>query len=90
MNKSQPTIRLATKNDEQIWDDYVLKHPKGIAYQLYAWKAAVENAYGFKCCFTAGIFKDCRANTYRNNLAVCSEDINMFIDYLRSGFKCAF
>jgi len=43
------SIHLATNADRQKWDDYVLNHPKGLAYQLYAWKEAVERAYGFEC-----------------------------------------
>jgi FemAB-related protein (PEP-CTERM system-associated) len=30
------------------WDDYVLKHPDGTAYQLFAWRVAIEDAYAFK------------------------------------------
>ena len=41
-------IRLTTQSDKQIWDEYVLNHPNGIAYHLYAWGEAVEKAYGFK------------------------------------------
>ena len=42
-------IRKATQADKNTWDDYVLNHPKGLAYQLYAWKEAIERAYGFEC-----------------------------------------
>lgn len=40
-------IRLATAADKQAWDGYVLAHPEGTAYQLWAWREAVESAYGF-------------------------------------------
>ena len=40
-------IRIADSGDQDIWDAYVLKHPEGLAYHLYAWKLAVEKAYGF-------------------------------------------
>ncbi|MGD8386285.1 MAG: FemAB family PEP-CTERM system-associated protein [Desulfobacteraceae bacterium] len=43
------SIRLATPNDRASWDAYVLNHPDGLAYQLFAWKEAVEGAYGFEC-----------------------------------------
>jgi hypothetical protein len=43
------SIREISKSDQKIWDDYVLGHPKGLAYQLYAWKEAIERAYGFEC-----------------------------------------
>jgi len=42
-------IRAAGPNDRQTWDAYVLKHNQGLAYQLFAWKEAVEKAYGFEC-----------------------------------------
>jgi FemAB-related protein (PEP-CTERM system-associated) len=41
-------IKIANPSDKQRWDQYVLKHPNGIAYQLFAWKEAVEQAYGFR------------------------------------------
>ena len=40
-------IRLATAADKHAWDAYVLAHPEGTAYQLWAWREAVESAYGF-------------------------------------------
>lgn len=42
------SIRLATKTDQQAWDDYVLSHHEGLAYHLFAWKMAVEKAYRFR------------------------------------------
>ncbi len=41
-------ITLATPKDSHAWDSYVLGHSKGIAYQLYGFRHAVETAYGFK------------------------------------------
>ena len=41
-------IRIADHNDQLKWDNYVLKSPNGLAYHLFAWKEAVEKAYGFK------------------------------------------
>lgn len=41
-------ITLATSRDSQAWDHYVLGHPRGIAYQLFGFRDAVETAYGFK------------------------------------------
>lgn len=40
-------VRLATLRDREIWDAYVLSHPEGLAYHQYAWRLAVEKAYGF-------------------------------------------
>ena len=41
-------ISLATATDKEDWDNYVLNHPEGTAYQLFAWQEAVERAYHFK------------------------------------------
>ncbi len=41
-------MRLANNSDQSCWDNYVLGHPCGTAYQLFAWGKAVEQAYGFK------------------------------------------
>ena len=41
-------IYLATDADREDWDNYVLSHSDGTAYQLFAWKKAVEKAYNFK------------------------------------------
>lgn len=38
-------IRLATDLDQEAWDRYVLKHARGLAYHLYAWKKAIADAY---------------------------------------------
>lgn len=41
-------VRLATYADKEAWDDYVLRQPGGVAYQLIAWKEAIEQAYAFE------------------------------------------
>lgn len=41
-------IRHATEKDQLDWDAYVLNHPDGLAYHQFAWRRAVEEAYGFK------------------------------------------
>jgi FemAB-related protein (PEP-CTERM system-associated) len=41
-------IRQAKDIDHTSWDAFVLDHPEGLPYQLYAWKKAVEKAYGFR------------------------------------------
>lgn len=41
-------FRLATDYDESAWDAYVLSHPEGLAYHQFAWKRAIEEAYGFE------------------------------------------
>lgn len=41
-------IIIADSSDKQRWDQYVSSHPNGIAYHFFAWKEAVEEAYGFR------------------------------------------
>lgn len=41
-------IRLATEADQTAWDDYVDRHPQGLAYHFYAWRQAVEQAYRYE------------------------------------------
>jgi FemAB-related protein (PEP-CTERM system-associated) len=52
MNPINPTtpinIRIATDNDQPVWDSYVLGNPDAGPYHLYAWKTAVEQAYDHK------------------------------------------
>jgi len=38
-------IRLAEKNDQHAWDEYVLWHERSGPYHLFAWRQAVEKAY---------------------------------------------
>ena len=40
-------IRMADVGDQESWDAYVFNHPDGLAYHLFAWKTAVEGAYGY-------------------------------------------
>ncbi len=49
MIEAEQTIHLAEESDQRSWDDYVRSHPDGVAYQFFAWKKAVEDAYGFDC-----------------------------------------
>jgi len=44
-------IRLATHADQNRWDEYVLQHPEGTAYQFFAWREVVKKAYGFGSCY---------------------------------------
>lgn len=44
-------IRLATQKDREAWDVYVDKRPEATPYCRFAWKEAVENAYGHKACY---------------------------------------
>ena len=44
-------IRLATPKDKQAWDIYVDSHSQAAPYSCFAWKEAVEQAYGHKSCY---------------------------------------
>ncbi len=48
MQKSRIHIQPALPSHETLWDDYVLNHPRGIGYQLFAWKKTMEAAYHLK------------------------------------------
>lgn len=39
------TIRQATNNDQQAWDNYVNQHSEHTPYHLFSWKYAVKSAY---------------------------------------------
>ena len=42
-------VRAATERDRRVWDEYVLAHAWGSPYHLFAWKEAIERAYGLSC-----------------------------------------
>jgi len=48
MGCQQYTVRLATRSDQKRWDDYVVSQSASSPYHLFAWKCAVEEAYGHK------------------------------------------
>ncbi|MEN8140602.1 MAG: FemAB family XrtA/PEP-CTERM system-associated protein [Thermodesulfobacteriota bacterium] len=41
-------VRLAAADDKKVWDAYVQGRPEASPYSLFAWKEAVELAYGFR------------------------------------------
>jgi FemAB-related protein (PEP-CTERM system-associated) len=41
-------IRLAQQKDKPAWDNYVNSDTDAAGYSLFAWKEAIEEAYGFK------------------------------------------
>ena len=41
-------VKTVSNLDKEAWDNYVLSHPDGIAYQLFAWQEAVKKAYRFQ------------------------------------------
>ena len=42
-------IHPVKPKDKHAWDTYVLSHQDGLGYHLFAWKEAIEKAYGFDC-----------------------------------------
>jgi FemAB-related protein (PEP-CTERM system-associated) len=54
---SNITVRLADHKDRQQWDTYVLSHPEASPYHLFAWKIAIEEAYGHCCYYLYGEVK---------------------------------
>jgi FemAB-related protein (PEP-CTERM system-associated) len=44
-------IRIAVPEDRQAWDAYVDSRPGTSPYCLFAWKEAVEQAYGHQGCY---------------------------------------
>jgi len=45
------SIRLATPNDKDYWDNYVQNHQECTPYHLFAWQEAILSAYGHKPCY---------------------------------------
>lgn len=45
------SIQLAGSKDQQQWDEYASNHPLSSPYHLFAWKLAVEEAYGHDCYY---------------------------------------
>lgn len=44
-------IRVAGVQDKEIWDAYVASRPEAAPYCQFAWKEAVEEAYGYEACY---------------------------------------
>ncbi len=44
-------IRQAKNEDEAVWDRFVLSRTDAAPYHLFAWKKAIESAYGHKCYY---------------------------------------
>ncbi|MCL1979930.1 MAG: FemAB family PEP-CTERM system-associated protein [Proteobacteria bacterium] len=44
-------IRVAQESDQPAWDAYVRHHPEGLAYHQFAWRLAINKAYGFAGCY---------------------------------------
>lgn len=49
MNSENVNVRQAGYEDRTLWDNYIAVHKEGLAYQLFAWRHAVEKSYGFDC-----------------------------------------
>jgi len=55
MSKNDVNIKLAEDADKIQWDNYVSGQKDSVAYHLFAWKQAIENAYGFGCPYFMAI-----------------------------------
>ena len=44
-------VRLAKPEDKHAWDCYVDNHPSAVSYARFAWKEAIQQAYGHKSCY---------------------------------------
>ena len=51
MSNNSLTIFLAQDSDQKKWDQYANAHPESSPYHLFAWKRAVEEAYGHKAMY---------------------------------------
>lgn len=51
---SDIAVRIAGSQDRQRWDAYALGHPQSSPYHLFAWKLAIEEAYGHSCPYLYG------------------------------------
>lgn len=43
-----PGVKIADSHDKIRWDDFVISHEDAGPYHLFAWKEAVESAYGHR------------------------------------------
>jgi FemAB-related protein (PEP-CTERM system-associated) len=43
-----PEIRRIDDSERDAWDQYVLRNPRGTAYQLFSWGKSVQRAYRFR------------------------------------------
>ena len=44
-------VRIAGVRDREAWDRYVQAHRQAAPYSLFAWKEAIEQAYGHQGCY---------------------------------------
>ncbi|PIE69576.1 MAG: hypothetical protein CSA21_01630 [Deltaproteobacteria bacterium] len=51
MNDNSITIRSAESFDHESWDEFILTHPDASPYHLFAWRKAIESAYGHPCTY---------------------------------------
>jgi FemAB-related protein (PEP-CTERM system-associated) len=46
-----PTVKIADSHDKRRWDDYVISQADAGPYHLFAWKEAIESAYGHRAFY---------------------------------------
>ena len=62
-------IRLAEESDQECWDEFILSHPKASPYHLFAWKKAIEAAYGHKTYYLLAMHLKPSASSPSQSLA---------------------
>ena len=67
--KNSIKIRLAEDADQERWDEFILSHPKASPYHLFAWKKAIEAAYGHKTYYLLAMNLKPSASSPSPNLA---------------------
>lgn len=56
------TIRTASSQDAQLWNDFVLGHPEASLYHLFQWRSVLRRAYRKRCYYLiATVEEGCRA-----------------------------
>ena len=67
--KNSIKIRLAEEADQERWDEFILSHPKASPYHLFAWKKAIEAAYGHKTYYLLAMHLKPSASSPSQSLA---------------------
>jgi len=69
INKNSINIKLAEDADQGRWDEFTLSHPTASPYHLFAWKKAIEAAYGHKTYYLLAMHHKPSASSPSPNLA---------------------
>ena len=76
-------IRPATEQDRQTWDQYVLEHPEGTLFHLWAWRAVVEGTFSHQFnCLLARKVENSGTDKIVGLLPLCRIKSSLFGHYL--------